>query len=369
MNLYTSLARLVYILIECNAGSVLRQSLTRSFITDKTPRGFGLYTAMIADGQEMKALVDTGSSYLLWVWKTQYEKVAGRGACDKLFFKCYECLWPCHPTEYNLVDFGGATLYRIFEHSGSVNFGNVSLHDITFGLIGDFSPYYNSPYSLLGMGPSIDDKYPSFLKQLMSLFPTPINGNVFGLYLRAKRPRATEYKGELILGGGDRSLYRGPLSFVPTVRDDSWRVELSAVELGETLKVAVADTVLLDTGCNYIYVPPAKLNELLGSIEQAASSSAKKEVRIEYEADYGVWEVKCKYRKYMPTLHFMLATPTGGVPLSISSESYVPVSADFCYLQILASNAQQWQLPDFVLIGNYLEFQPDKKRVGIAVLK
>ncbi|KAF4658292.1 hypothetical protein FOL47_008098 [Perkinsus chesapeaki] len=357
------------ILVKCIADGVLRQPLTRSFITDKTPRGFGLYTAMIADGQEMKALVDTGSSYLLWVWKTQYEKVAGRGACDKLFFKCYECLWPCKPSELTVVEFGGTTYFEIFKHSGTVSLGRAIFNDVDFGLITGFSPSQNSPYALLGMGPDVDENYPSLLKQLMQRLPLPLKEEVFALYLKPGRPGTTEGKGELILGGGDRSLYKQPLQFVPTVSDDAWRVELSAVQIGKGPKLVVAGRVFLDTGCNYIFSPQAKLEEFIGSIEQAASSSARKKVKIEYESEVGVWEVDCRYRKYMPTLHFMLSTPTGDVPLSITYESYVPVAGELCYLFISTSKTDVWQLPDFMLFGNYLEFQPDRKRVGIARLK
>ncbi|KAF4651639.1 hypothetical protein FOL47_000263 [Perkinsus chesapeaki] len=369
MHLFSALSILAAVLKEANAGGILRQEIERSLLKSKEPPGFALYTAVAVDKQEENVFVDTGSSYFSLILKSYYESMVGKGSCEELFFKCYECPQPCEPTEPTYIKFGGGYMFEIFKHEGSITIGTATVDGISFGLIfgSDPPPPAVSPVQLLGLGPDVDQRYPSLMKQLLAHPSKPIKENTFALYLKPVSSDTSE--GELILGGGDDSLYQKPLLFVPAIKEDSWTVKLNAIQPEKGPKVAVDDSVLLDTGCNSIFTPQAVFGQLIASIAQAASTGAGKEVEIQYDKDTGVWTVACEYRSFMPNLHFMLSGLGGNVPLSISHETYVPETHGYCYLLVTINPLDTWQLPELMLIGNYLEFQFNQKRVGIAKLK
>ncbi|KAF4651638.1 hypothetical protein FOL47_000262, partial [Perkinsus chesapeaki] len=102
MHLFSALSILAAVLKKANAGGILRQEIERSFLESLEPPGFALYTAVAMDEQEQNLFVDTGAPYFLLILKSFYESKIGKGSCEKLFFKCYECPQPCKPTEHTV---------------------------------------------------------------------------------------------------------------------------------------------------------------------------------------------------------------------------------------------------------------------------
>ncbi|KAF4660057.1 hypothetical protein FOL47_007306 [Perkinsus chesapeaki] len=369
---FTSFSAALLFVIEMihrsHAGNVLRVKVASNFITTKAFQGDMLHATVVADGQQMEVLVDTGSSYLFWVWKTYYGGVMGVGACNALFFKCYECLHPCKPTEPTTLKFDGGIFLEIFKHSGDVTLGNIELMNIDFGLVSwsKPSPTKRSYPGILGLRYDMDPKYPAFLKQLVA--QGVVEKNVFALYLKPGGCCTGQFEGELLLGGGDAKLFKAPLRYVNTVGEDEWLVGLSLVQI-EAESLVVNGRVILDTGCNNILIPQQELDNFIEKISKAASESAGGEVIVEYDDVEKVWAFDCDYLADMPTLYFMLSAPTGDVPLTMNYESYVGMVNYYCYLNVEESRSDDWSLPHFMLVGNYVEFQLDNKRVGIARLK
>ncbi|EER07789.1 Gastricsin precursor, putative, partial [Perkinsus marinus ATCC 50983] len=189
------------------------------------------------------------------------------------------------------------------------------------------------------------------------------------LYLYPDRSGTSGFDGSLLLGGGSPRVYKGPLRFVPIVSSDSWAVMLSSVQVGSGhTTIGIKQHLLLDTGSNNMYVPKLYFSSLLRDISQQASQAAKTEVRIIYQPRHGVWAINCAYRKFMPSITFGLQAPDEDVLITIDGWSYVPMRSGICYLQVRSTADDIWILPDYTLVGNYLEFQAAQNRIGIAKL-
>ncbi|KAF4675652.1 hypothetical protein FOL47_007424 [Perkinsus chesapeaki] len=328
------------------AGNILRQEIQFGFIRDIASPGFGLYAT------------------------TAYEKAMGIGACEKILFKCYECLEPCNPTYPKKIKFRDGSSLGIFRHEGTTGVGSQLFDNIAFDLIfeSDPPPEKRTPMPVLGLADCQDEKYPSLMEQLIARSPKPIMDNVFALYLRPRIPPSSACIGELLFGGGDQSLYVKPLRLVPAIATCPWTVQLSAVHVEGGSKFGVGSPTFLDTGTNGIVVPQTKLIELVNSIQQRASKSAGREIEFDYDAMHKVYTFECDFRYSLPTLSFMLSSLSQEVPLAIQQMSYVARAQARCYLLMYTSPDGNWTLPGSVLFGNYFEFQVDKKMVGIAKL-
>ncbi|KAF4664417.1 hypothetical protein FOL47_005139 [Perkinsus chesapeaki] len=358
---------------------VLRQGAVRIYdlsVAKTSPPRVYLYTTTWLGGQRQMNTIDTCSPYYINLKRTTFEQIAGFCACQGLF-KCYDCPEPCqsidHPISANFPDRRSVSIFR---RSAELKFGGAKFRDIIFGLIYGFGEgAIVDPPVVLGLAPTNgeDEWYPSIMKQLTTSPSTPVKENVFALYLRPARS-ALKQVAELLLGGGDASLYKEPLQFVPVLRRTreekaSWSVMLKAVQIGVESKIDVNGAVVLDTGSDYISVSRYKIFKLFRSIEHEASKAAGKEVSISYNALRKAYQVDCQYREHMPTLHFMLAGQSKDVPLSISFESYVSedVPREFCSVLVRNIYFGSWRLSHSMLVGNYMEFR--NATVGIAKVK
>ncbi|EER02989.1 hypothetical protein Pmar_PMAR012851 [Perkinsus marinus ATCC 50983] len=145
---------------------------------------------------------------------------------------------------------------------------------------------------------------------------------------------------------------------------------LEGLQVGTGKSTSLKENVMFDTGCNYVYVPDSRMVELLKGIEEQATLKAKTPVKLTHFEAANVWKVDCVYRKFMPTLRFLFQDSAGQeVALELDYRSYVAMRNSGCYLEIMGKPQSMWILPDIMLVANYLEFQPDQERVGIARLK
>ncbi|KAF4659031.1 hypothetical protein FOL47_007738 [Perkinsus chesapeaki] len=346
---------------------VIRQYIAMYYATNTKPREYVLFTIVHVDDQPVNMVVDTGTNFFLLLEQSAYEKLLGHGACEMVFSRCYDCQKSCQPINPKTIYFADGRSVKAFRRYGSLRYG-VNWFTISFGLEFEFSPSpaVRNPPAPFGLGPTIDVRFPSVLEQLVTQSPKAVKENTFALYLKPGPFSTSHPVGELLLGGGDDSLYEGPLQFVPMVDRYYWKVGLTEVQIDSDKTVDVAGRVHLDTGSNYILVPQNKLMELITSIQWAVSKAAAEAVHFMYDEELSLFQVNCDYRRYMPTLRFMLSTPNGNVPLNITHEGYVPVRENLCYLMVKSGVLT---LPNFMLVRNYLEFQLDQKRIGIAKLK
>ncbi|EER16092.1 hypothetical protein Pmar_PMAR003555 [Perkinsus marinus ATCC 50983] len=72
------------------------------------------------DGEDVTALVDTGSPITYFVWRHWYESTAP-GGCEKIIYKCYECNpAPCREGPKKQFEVFDGTRVTLFPHSGKV---------------------------------------------------------------------------------------------------------------------------------------------------------------------------------------------------------------------------------------------------------
>ncbi|EER20091.1 Gastricsin precursor, putative [Perkinsus marinus ATCC 50983] len=331
-----------------------------------------LYQPIQADGQPQNPIVDTGAPYVFFVWKDWYEQQTGTGACTTLTAQCYSCIRSCSPQHTQTINFGGGVDVTIFQNAGKLSLGTTSYEGMTFGLVCGRSPPppHAEPHASFGLAKISDPGYPSIMDQLLKR--RVIAQKVFALYLHPDQSGTSGFDGSLLLGGGSSRVYKGPLRFVPTVSSNDWNVMLSSVQVGSGhTTIGIKQHLLLDTGSNNMYVPRLYFSSLLRDISQQASQAAKAKVKIAYQPGYGVWAINCAYREFMPSITFGLQALQGDVLITIDSLSYVPMRSGICFLQIRvnADDADDmWVLPDYTLVGNYLEFQAAQNRIGIAKL-
>ncbi|EER16769.1 Gastricsin precursor, putative [Perkinsus marinus ATCC 50983] len=351
-------------------GDVLRLDVHRRLVKDARMSLLSLNVDLQADGQKMAAVVDTGSSAPLWVWKDWYEKELGVGACEKLVFKCYKCPQGCVPGETTTITFGNSIAVTVFQHIGAVQFGSTTVRDIKFGLITGYNPppTVYVPHPIFGLGPVRDPNYPSIMAQLVGR--ELIKESTFSFYLKPETLFKKGFDEALLLGGGDPKLYKGQLRYVPIVVANHFEAMLEGLQVGTGKSTSLKENVIFDTGSNYLYVPDSRMVELLKDIEEQATLKAKTQVKLTYFEAANVWEVDCVYRKFMPTLRFLFQDSAGQeVALELDYRSYVAMRSGVCYLEIMGKPQSMWILPDIMLVANYLEFQPDQERVGMARLK
>ncbi|KAF4677279.1 hypothetical protein FOL47_002518 [Perkinsus chesapeaki] len=330
----------------------------------ESPRtGYAIYGPLSVNKQPMVAIVDTGSTSTLLVWKEWYELFTGLGACRTFMFVCFSCSDPRGPPRVFKVR---NTQLFAFEYSANV-FG---ADDISFGLIGgqDPPPPMFPSANYLGLKPDIDGTGFSLMDQLRS--KRVLKTATFTLFLRPTK-ESDIFRGKLILGGVDPTQYVIPLRYVPLLSIDDYVVELRSlsIQAGRTT-LGINQRATIRTGDNYIRIPSIYSTGLVQALAGAASNIRGQKVDIVFDGKRNSYIVDCPLRKYLPSLTFYLG-PDGDVPLEISSQGYVRkfVGAQPCTVMIMPLEGYTWQLPAGALVGNYIEFQPVDNRLGVAKLK
>ncbi|KAF4674114.1 hypothetical protein FOL47_009650 [Perkinsus chesapeaki] len=176
---------------------------------DKT---YVLVAKLKVDGQEVSALVDTGSSYTFLIWKYWYE-VTERKRCDEMVYRCYECNpGPCEVGPTTEVPFEDGAAVTMFERPGQLQLADASSTSFTFGLTSayKYTPGYSTTHAGLGLGLKRKPRssFDTFVDQLSS--QKLIGSRDFSMYLTA----GDHHTGQLILGGEDPRLYETPMSFL-----------------------------------------------------------------------------------------------------------------------------------------------------------
>ncbi|KAF4690007.1 hypothetical protein FOZ60_000760 [Perkinsus olseni] len=347
--LIISLNILLAIILLAANGQVMKLETTYE---DSPPYGFGLFhTLTDGRGQPTTALVDTGSNYFFFVWKDWYEAATKRS---------------CR-TDENL-EFLDGTRMKVFQRKEKLAVGHTDVNDLIFGLIFDQDPppTEESPISILGLSSNEGDaNFPSLMKQLRA--KGFIGSSIFALYLFPSSLPSID--GGLLLGGGDSSLHMNPMPFTELLTGDGlYKVKLRTLQVGDAhITIGINEDVLLDTGTNFLLVSQIYYDKLIKDIKVQANKAAGMTVPITFDSGRDVWTFPCQYLTIMPPLTFGLSAK-GTVPLTMDYMNYARDDEGYCHFIIREEDDDSWTFPDRMLIGNYFEFQPDQRRVGIARL-
>ncbi|KAF4700040.1 hypothetical protein FOZ62_032250 [Perkinsus olseni] len=204
-------------------------------------------------GQDVYALVDSGSPYTFFVSKYWYEGTRS-GDCEEIVSKCYECrAEACQEGPVRSIRYSDKTTVTMFERSGKIDFGKATASGMKIYLMTDCN---RLPFASLGLAPP-HTSCGSYAPTILQLLDRPksrrlIKRNAFSVYLSGGDHPA----GELILGGQDKSKYRSPLEYVTIVDKTFPRIVLSGIEIGTTFyAIKGYNESSIDTGTNTLTMP------------------------------------------------------------------------------------------------------------------
>ncbi|EER13584.1 cathepsin D precursor, putative [Perkinsus marinus ATCC 50983] len=333
--------------------------------------GFGLFHTLVdPNGQKLHALVDTGSDSFFLIWKKWLEKASGR-PCSDWAMGCYKCSEPCSvgkPT--TTITFDDGYTVNIFQHKAKLTVGQVS-PILTFGLIFNQNPPVSEKAPTNSMGLDYDKgdvNFPSLMTQLLS--SKTVTTGIFALYLYPPAdPSKPAADGGLLLGGGDPALYVGGLNFVDFSTDKRYMVNLDKLQVGDGhLTLNINMNLHLDTGTNFLFVPQLYYDDLIKDIKTQTDKAAGMHVDFKFDPGKKIWFFPCQHMSKLPLLRFGLG-PKGITPFTMTYMNYARNKSNECSLVIWEGQGNIWILFDRMLIGNYFEFDPTYKRVGIGKLK
>ncbi|EER15935.1 Cathepsin D precursor, putative [Perkinsus marinus ATCC 50983] len=247
------------------------------------------------------------------------------------------------------------------------------MHDIcliavvwAYSVIGGYGQVMrmNTEYTWVpGYGPTLLG-YQSLMSQLRSR----VQSETFALYLR-RNPRTGQTVGELLLGGGDPSLYVGPLRYAQLRDPQEFAVTLDTLQVGSgIMTIGINGAASVDTGSQALFVPPLYMDGLKKEILAQASAAARTSIRCRDIPGRDACLFDCAYRRLFPVLTLGL-NRNGDIPLLINNMLYTHEIAGVCSLMVAPTPGDTWLLPDFVVVDNYFEFQPSQGRIGIAKIR
>ncbi|KAF4683597.1 hypothetical protein FOZ60_008864 [Perkinsus olseni] len=329
--------------------------------------GYALTGGLSVDNQQIWAQIDTGASALLFTWKEWYDAVTHPGASSQLPNGAYGCPH-CPVGPITPVIFSDGTTVHIFPHSGTFRIGGKNVDGIIFGLVSfqDPPPDVLTPVHSIGLGRAVTPGYHSLMDQLQG----KVASTTFALYLKSV-PNAVRTQGELLLGGGDPTLYKAPLTYIPLRSQQEYLVTLGTLQVGTGHKsIGINQPALIDTGTQGLVIPPDRdFDATLKAITDQASATAGFKVDCDYIPVLGACVIDCHHIVYLPPIELGLG-PSGNAPVLISGLYYSrDTGGGFCTVATKRGQGSTWTLPHFILVGKYFEFQPSQQRVGIADFK
>jgi len=303
-------------------------------------------------GQEFQVIFDTGSANL-WV--------PGKN-CS--FFKC----WLHHKYDETKsadfkpdgrkfqVQYGSGPVEGVF-NSDTVTVGGVDVKGQTFAEIStvSFGPL-NIAFAmgkfdgLLGLGFNTISEYhiPTPFEQMVS--QKLISEPVFAFYL----PADASAKGELILGGVDKSHYTGELVTVPLTNETYWEVSLDGLKFGDSAIVTDSMKAIIDSGTSLLAGPKDAVTKI------ATAAGATSLMGKEYVID-------CSKISGLPDLSITL----GGKPFTLTANDYIIQMQGQCLfafvgMDIPAPNGPLWIMGDVFMRKYYSVFDYGNKQMHFA---
>merc|ERR1719335_2138312 len=172
----------------------------------------------------------------------------------------------------------------------------------------------------------------------------------FAFYL----PDDASEKGELLLGGVDKSHYTGELVSVPLTNETYWEVELDGVKFGDTAVDTGSKKAIIDSGTSLLAGPKDAVSKL------ATAAGATSLMGKEYIVD-------CGKVSSLPDLSITL----GGKPFTLTANDYVTNMQGQCLfafigLDIPAPAGPLWIMGDVFMRKYYSVFDYGNKQMQFA---
>jgi len=310
------------------------------------------YGPIKVGGQDFQVIFDTGSANL-WV--------PGKN-CS--FFKCWlhpkydETKSPDFKADGRKfeVQYGSGPVEGVF-NTDTVTVGGVDVKGQTFAEIStvSFGPL-NIAFAmgkfdgLLGLGFNTISQYhiPTPFEQMVS--QKLISEPVFAFYL----PDDASLKGELVLGGTDKSHYTGELVSVPLTNESYWEVSLDGMKYGDSAIVTGSMKAIIDSGTSLLAGPKDAVSKI--ATAAGATSLAGKE-----------YVVDCSKVSTLPDLSITL----GGKPFTLSANDYVIQMQGQCLfafvgMDIPAPAGPLWIMGDVFMRKYYSVFDYGNKQMQFA---
>ncbi|XP_072002796.1 cathepsin E-like [Engystomops pustulosus] len=184
-----------------------------------------------------------------------------------------------------------------------------------------------------------------------------VNKPIFSFHLN--KDDNFEYGGELILGGIDSSLYKGPIHWIPLTDKSYWQIRLDNIKVhGKVAFCPNGCEAIVDSGTSLITGPSddiKKLQKLIGATPLV----------------FGEYTIDCSHISNLPTVTFTI----GKRDYTISPEQYVlkehrqksvQCLSGFQPMDLATKSGQLWILGDIFMSKFYSIFDRENDRVGLA---
>ncbi|KAM4748866.1 cathepsin E-like [Rhinophrynus dorsalis] len=180
---------------------------------------------------------------------------------------------------------------------------------------------------------------------------------IFSFHLN--KDEDSQYGGELIFGGIDKSLYKGPIHWVPITEKGYWQIRLDNVKIhGEKMFCQNGCEAIIDSGTSLITGPRVdigKLQSLLGATPTL----------------FGEYILDCNRISSLPSVTFTI----GQRDYTLSAEQYMikekSETSHICLtgfqpMEISTKSGPLWILGDLFMSKFYSVFDRENDRIGLA---
>ncbi|KAF4664277.1 hypothetical protein FOL47_005207 [Perkinsus chesapeaki] len=327
---------------------------------------------LTVDALPQMPIVDTGCPLTMFVLQKWYEKRYHPKRCWDLRTLCYDPLpdAPGNPKVNRTIRFPHEGEITIFDHHGMFEIDHDDIGDFKFGLIcdkQDLSDVSGEPHSLFGLGlRPHGEAHMSIIEQLYD--KGKVNELSFSIYLEPSRSYL--YAGLLRMGGSDHQKYIRPMQYAPITNDWEWAVHIDYVDVNHNRVPAFGDKAYVDTGTNYVHVPAQYWQTFRGYLEKASG------LRLGVIEPEGIFTLACANIAALPDIHFGVRGFQSTFRFTIAPAVYVrPLTQVNCYIKFDKSSQNNWIIPNFALVGQYLHFSPhgvgtyERPVIGFAKLK
>jgi cathepsin D len=327
---YTGVSRWTYIIGPTNEN-----------LTNSLPQGSASYYGPVSLGTPTQTFdfdFDTGSSNF-WVISSECYNCNGVTGYDHTKSRTYVA-----NGEYLSIQYGVGQVSGFLSQDTTIIAG-LKATNVVFGEITNeaVQPVQAPTAGLVGLAyKSIsEDADTPLLDYLVQQNLIPTNG--FGMYLSTSVDGIRQ--GQLTLGGVDRRLFRGALTYTPVIDKQWFVINTGAISIAGQTIVSTASAIV-DSGTSCLAGPTSAVNEILNNINIGSD---------------------CSGINHAPNITVVL----GGKTFNMTPKDYTLVFQGQCQLCVqgfdLPSNIPfQWILGDSFMHGYYTHFDKANARLGFA---
>ncbi|CAI9571978.1 unnamed protein product [Staurois parvus] len=180
-----------------------------------------------------------------------------------------------------------------------------------------------------------------------------LNKSMFSIHLNRDDD---QYGGELLLGGIDNSLYKGPIDWIPVTKKGYWQIRLANIKVhGKVQFCSNGCEAIVDSGTSLITGPSVDIKTLQKLIGGTPLS-------------FGEYAVGCKNVSSLPSVTFTI----GLRDYTITPEQYeLSGKTEMCLagfqpMDFSTTTGSLWILGDIFMSKFYSVFDRENDRVGLA---